>query len=292
MDAVTNLSGGALAYASILFLISCGLTIIFGLLDVLNIAHGLFIIIGAYTAWSLMESMTAIDDLTLRFLVSCVVASLLSCVFAVLMERVFIRNIYGDHLRQILITLGIAIAGQAAIGVMFGFSPKVFPLPTTMDGRFALGHIHIGKANVVIIGTAIVAALLLLAFLKYTRYGLVIRAGSENRAMVRALGINVDKSFGIVFGIGGLYAGLGGALSSVYFPGITPKLGIDLLIMCFVVIMLGGRGNIIGSIVSSLVVALLVVFGTYSVAPGVGEIAAFVLLGLVMLRPSLRGRAG
>lgn len=292
MDAVTNLSGGALAYASILFLISCGLTIIFGLLDVLNIAHALFIVIGAYTAWSLMESMTAIDDLTLRFLVSCVLASLVSCVFAVFMERVFIRNIYGDHLRQILITLGIAIAGQAAIGVMFGFSPKVFSLPATMDGRFVLGHIHIGKANVVIIGTAIVAALLLLAFLKYTRYGLIIRAGSENRPMVRALGINVDKSFGIVFGIGGLYAGLGGALSSVYFPGITPKLGIDLLIMCFVVIMLGGRGNIIGSIVSSLVVAMLVVFGTYSVAPGVGEIAAFVLLGLVMLRPSLRRRAG
>ena len=78
----------------------------------------------------------------------------------------------------------------------------------------------------------------------------------------------------------------------MYFPGITPKLGVDLLIICFVVIMLGGRGNLVGSIVSSLVVASLVVFGTYGVAPGVGEIAAFILLGLFMLRPSLHGRAG
>ncbi len=142
---------------------------------------------------------------------------------------------------------------------------------------------RIPNSRLLIFAVAVGLLLALLAFLRYTRHGLIIRAGVENRQMVRALGIDVGRSFTLVFAIGGLLAAIGGALGAVYFNGITPSLGTGQLIFAFIVVVIGGLGSITGTALAAVLVALTQQFVNFYVAIGLGDIAVVGLLAVVLL---------
>ena len=180
-----------LGLAGLYFLLASGLSLIFGLMDVLNVAHGLFFTFGGYAAWLVMTRMGVIDSLGLRFLVALVVAAAVGFVVGSVVERGFIRRLYGDHVTQILITAGISIAGVALLGGWFSYDPQTFPVPPIFRAVVEIAGARIPVSRLITVGVSAALLVALLLFLRKTRHGLVIRAGVENRSMVQALGIDV-----------------------------------------------------------------------------------------------------
>lgn len=277
--AVTGLS-----LAGLYFLIASGLSLIFGLMDVLNLAHGLFFTVGGFVAFFVMQ----VDALpiTVRFLLAGVAAAVGGFVMGDVMERVFIHRFYGNHITQILITLGLSMAGVALLGAWFSYDNRTAPLPEWINGVTEVAGARIPVSRWIIIAVSVAMLVGLLAFLGRTRHGLVIRAGVENRDMVSMLGIDVQRSFTLVFAIGGAMAGVGGWLGSVYFNGVNPSNGIAVLIFGFVVVVIGGLGSVTGTAVSAVMVGLTQQFVNYLAAPGVGDLTVMVLLAAtLLLRP-------
>lgn len=270
-----------LGLAGLYFLFSAGLSLIFGLMGVLNMAHGAFFSVGAYVAWLLSESLGG--PLFVRFLISLVVAVLVSFVGGAIVETLLIARNYGEELAQLLITLGLGFSIQGLLGGLFSYEPHLLAQPDWFSSVTRLGDARIPNDRLLIAAVAVVVWLVLTWFLRTTRHGLIIRAGVENRTMVQALGINVGRSFTLVFAIGGLLAGMAGVLGTIYFKGITPTLGPNLLIFSFIVIIIGGLGSVTGTALASLVVALTQQLANLYVASGMGDIAVVALLVVILL---------
>ncbi len=273
------------------FLVASGLSLIYGLMGVLNFAHGAFLTVGAYGAWFAESKLGGIGSVSLRFLVATVIGVIAGGVFAALVEFVFIRPLYLRQIEQVLVTVGLSLATVALVEGIWGSDAKFFVLPSWFAGTTSVAGAHIPNDRWVEIACAAFVLAGLLAFLRYTRYGLVIRAGAENRAMVTALGIDVQRSFTLVFAIGGLAAALAGVLSGVYFTSVTPDRGTSLLIFAFIVVVIGGLGSITGSAIAAVVVALVQQYVNYY-STGIGDLSVVLLLALVLLvRPAqLTGR--
>jgi branched-chain amino acid transport system permease protein len=290
---VTGLGLGAMY-----FLIASGLSLIYGLMGVLNFAHGAFITIGAYATWWFSDRLDGtIESVTPRLLVSALIGLAVAALVAALVELVLIRPLYLRHIEQVLVTVGLSLALVALVQGIWGPTERPFPLPDALADTTTILGARIPNDRFLEIGIAVALLLGLLAFLRFTRYGLVIRAGVENRAMVTALGIDVRKAFTLVFAIGGLAAGLAGVLSGVYFGGsIDPDRGTALLIFAFIVVVIGGLGSIVGSAVAAVVVGLVQQYANYYGsteldASWLGDISVMLLLALTLLiRPS--GLAG
>lgn len=282
----------SLGLAGLYFLLAAGLSLIFGLMDVLNLAHGAFFGIGGYAAWWTMENATFVGPLTLRFIVAVLAAAAVGIGVGAIVEKVLIARNYGNHLSQILITIGLSFVIVALLGGIFTYEPKYIVQPDWFVGTVDLFGAHIPNNRLLILGVAVVLFVGLMSFLRFTRHGLIIRAGVENRDMVSALGIDVGRSFTLVFAIGGLLAAVGGALGAVYFNGVTPALGTTQLIFGIIVVVIGGLGSIGGTAVAAVLVALAQQFVNYYVATGLGDIAVVALLAVVLLvRPQgLLGR--
>jgi branched-chain amino acid transport system permease protein len=275
-----------LGLAGLYFLIASGLSLIFGLMDVLNLAHGLFFTVGAYTAWWVMTSAGWIESGMLRFAVAMVVAAAAGYGVGVLVERAFIRRAYGDHVTQILITLGLSLAGVALAGGWFTYDARAFPVPDSFRNVVEVFGARVPITRLMTIGIAVLVLVGLLTFLRRTRHGLVIRAGVENRAMVQAMGIDVARSFTLVFAIGGLMAAIGGVLGGVFFAGITPDGGLNLLIFAFIVVVIGGLGSVEGTALAAVLVGLTQQFVNYVAGAGVGDLTVVGLLAAtLLLRP-------
>jgi branched-chain amino acid transport system permease protein len=285
MGTVVLLALTGLGLAGLYFLIASGLSLVFGLAGVLNFAHGLFLSVGAYAAW------WAAPRFGLAVAVPFGVAA--AALTGALVELVLIRPLYRRHTEQVLVTVGLSLAGVALLQAVWGADPRPFPRPRwTRQVTSVLGA-QVPNDRFVLIAVAAAVLLGLLAFLRYTRYGLVIRAGVENRAMVSALGIDVRRSFTLVFGIGGGLAGLAGALAGSYFGSITPGQGTSLLIFAFIVVVIGGLGSVTGSAVAAVGVGLLQQFVNYYGASGAGDVSVVALLAVVLLvRPAgIAGKA-
>jgi len=274
------------------FLIASGLSLIYGLMGVLNFAHGAFISVGSYgTWWFSAHVFDGIHSILLQWLLSSLVGLGLGAVFAGLVELVLIRPLYTRHMEQVLVTVGLSIAFVALIQGIWGTDPKTFPVPPWLHETTTIAGAHIPNDRWIEIATAAVVLCLLRLFLRRTRYGLIIRAGVENRAMVQALGIDVRRAFTVVFAIGGVAAAVAGVLSGVYFNDVSPDQGTNLLIFAFIVVVIGGLGSIGGSAAAATVVALTQQYTNYYASSGVGDMVVVLLLGLVLLaRP--RGLAG
>jgi branched-chain amino acid transport system permease protein len=274
------------------FLIASGLSLIYGLMGVLNFAHGAFITVGSYgTWWFSTHALDGIDSPWARWLLSALLGLVCGAVFAALVELVLIRPLYTRHIEQVLVTVGLQFAFVALITGIWGPDPKALVVPPWLHETTDVAGAHIPNDRWVEIGTAAAVLALLQLFLRRTRYGLIIRAGVENRAMVQALGIDVRKAFTLVFAIGGVAAAIAGVLSGVYFNVVGPEQGTSLLIFAFIVVVIGGLGSIGGSAVAALVVALTQQYTNYYASSGVGDMVVVLLLGLVLLaRP--RGFAG
>jgi branched-chain amino acid transport system permease protein len=283
---VTGLGLGAMY-----FLIASGLSLIYGLMGVLNFAHGAFLTVGAYGAWWLDGRIDGIGSLTARFLIVTAFGLLVGAVVAALVELVLIRPLYQRHIEQVLVTVGLSLVIGALVQGTWGPEVRTFPSPRWMVDTTSILGAQIPNDRFVEIGAAVAVLVGLRLFLSRTRYGLIIRAGVENRAMVTALGIDVRKAFTLVFAIGGVAAALAGVLSGVYFGGIEPARGTSLLIFAFIVVVIGGLGSIEGSAAAAVVVGLTQQYANYYASSGLGDIAVVLLLAAVLLvRPS--GLAG
>jgi branched-chain amino acid transport system permease protein len=278
---ITGLGLGAMY-----FLIASGLSLIYGLMGVLNFAHGAFLTVGAYGAWFTESKLTGVSLLP-RFLVGALAGLVVGAVVAALVEFALIRPLYRRHIEQVLVTVGLGLAVSALVVAIWGNDARPFAAPGWLGDTTTIAGAHIPNDRWVEIVTAVVVLLGLNAFLRRTRYGLIIRAGVENRGMVTALGIDVRRAFTLVFAIGGVAAAIAGVLSGVYFGTVDPARGTSLLIFAFIVVVIGGLGSLGGTAVSAVVVGLVQQYANYYASSGLGDLSVVLLLGLVLLaRPS------
>jgi branched-chain amino acid transport system permease protein len=284
MATVVLLALTGLGLAGLYFLISSGLSLVFGLAGVLNFAHGLFLSAGAYVCWWAAESVS----LPLAVLIGVAAAAAVGA----LVELVLIRPLYARPTDQVLVTVGLSLAGVALLQSVWGVDPRPFPRPLWTSRVIGVLGASVPADRFLLIGVAVAVLVALLAFLRFTRFGLIIRAGVENRDMVSALGINVRTAFTLVFALGGALAGLAGVLAGMYFGSVSPGQGASLLIFAFIVVVIGGLGSVMGSAVAAVAVALVQQFVNYYGAPGAGDVSVVALLAVVLLlRPSSSAKA-
>jgi branched-chain amino acid transport system permease protein len=285
MSTLVLLTLTGLGLGALYFLIASGLSLIFGLADVLNFAHGLFLGVGAYATWWVGRAVPVPAAVA--------VGVLTGTVLAVAVELVLIRPLYGRPMQQVLVTVGLSAAGVALLQAGWGGDARTVRKPTWAGATTRVFGAAVPNDRFVLIAAAAAVLAALLVFLRRTRYGLVVRAGVEDRAMVTALGIDVRGAFTLVFAIGGGAAALAGALAAMYFGSVSPGLGGSLLIFAFIVVVIGGMASIVGSALAAVLVGVVQQFANYYAAAGVGEASVVLLLAVVLLvRPGgLTGRS-
>jgi branched-chain amino acid transport system permease protein len=264
------------------FLIASGLSLIYGLMGVLNFAHGAFLTIGAYATWFTESKLGGVGVLP-RFLIAALAGLVVGGAFAALVELVLIRPLYKRHIEQVLVTVGLGLSVTALVVAIWGNDARPVVAPGWLSNTTTVFGARIPNDRWVEIVTAAVVLIALNAFLRRTRYGLIIRAGVENRAMVTALGIDVRRAFTLVFAIGGVAAAVAGVLSGVYFGTVDPARGTSLLIFAFIVVVIGGLGSLRGTAVAAVVVGLVQQYANYYASSGLGDLSVVLLLGIVLL---------
>jgi len=283
-----TLTVAGLAMGMMIFMMASGLTLVFGLMDVMNFAHGIFISVGAYGAATVltrlggqMQGGTLAGDLS-AMLPAVAAAIALAAVMGWFFERVLIRPVYGDHLKQILITMGGLIVFEQLIHVVWGADMIPLPRPGAITGSFILGEAAVERYRVaaVVVGLAVFAGLWLL--LNRTRIGLLVRAGVENPEMVESLGYRIRRLFVGVFVAGSGLAGLGGAMWAMYQEQVTPAMGMQVLVVVFIVVIIGGLGSVGGCFVGALLVGLMANY-TGFLAPKLALGSNILLMVLVLL---------
>ncbi|NBO94473.1 MAG: branched-chain amino acid ABC transporter permease [Betaproteobacteria bacterium] len=253
-----TLTVAGLTMGLIIFVIASGLTLVFGLMDVLNFGHGVFIALGAFVATSVMTyagqaGMGGVVSLFIAMLIAMAAAAAVGWVF----ERLIIRPVYGLHLKQILITMGGMIIGEELIKLTWGPLQIALPLPEALRGSWLIAEAAIEKYRLLasIIGLLVFGALTLT--LTRTKLGLLIRAGVQDRSMVEALGYRINRLFVAVFVAGSALAGLGGVLWGFYQQSVTAQIGTQVNVLIFIVIIIGGLGSTLGCFIGALLVGLM-----------------------------------
>jgi branched-chain amino acid transport system permease protein len=267
-------------------LLAIGLSLIFGLMTVVNFAHGTFFMFGAYMGLFMM-------GLTGNFWISLLLVPLATGTLGLVVERVAIRRLYGRDLNYpLLLTFGLSFVMIESVRLIWGTSGSPFDTPSALVGPVNLGFAMFPKYRVFVIVATAFIVLALWLFLEKTDLGLIIRAGTRDSLMVRALGIDISKIWFLVFGIGTGLAGIAGLLAAP-MRGVHPDMGIGMLIDCFVVVVVGGMGSILGAVVAGILIGVVVSMVTLFY-PMMGEVAIFIFMAIVLLvRPSgLFGEAG
>jgi branched-chain amino acid transport system permease protein len=258
-----TLTVAGLAMGMIVFIIASGLTLVFGLMDVLNFGHGVFIALGAFVATSVLGSMadyTASASLwknMLAVLPAMVIAMLVAGAIGLAFERFIVRPVYGNHLKQILITMGGMIIGEELIKVIWGPLQIPLPLPEGMKGSLYLGDAAVEKYRLIAVVVGVLVFAVLLWMLTRTKIGLLIRAGVQDREMVESLGYRIRVLFVGVFMVGSALAGLGGVMWGLYQQSVVPQMGAQVNVLIFIVLIIGGLGSTTGALVGALLVGLM-----------------------------------
>jgi len=275
-----------LVLGALLALISSGLTIIYGTLGVLNLAHGAMFMLGGYAGW-LAYSYTG------SYIVAVISGAAFVMLVGVVMERLIIRSFYSrPHEDQLLVTFGIGIVLVEAVRFFFGSMSKAVPPPPPLAGITSLGFMFYPTYRVALLAIVTVALLALYFVLYRTRIGMIVRAGIEDSVMVDSLGIDVYKVFMLVFGIGAMAAGFAGIVNAPVVS-IAPDVGEAILVQTFVVVVIGGVGSFPGAVLGGLIAGEIISI-TSMFNPGYAYVMLFVAMTLVLvLRPyGLLGTAG
>jgi len=283
-----TLTVAGLAMGMMIFIMASGLTLVFGLMDVMNFAHGAFISVGAYAGASVLLAMKpAMQSQSFAGNLGAIVPAVLAAMALAgalgwFFERVVVRPVYGDHLKQILVTMGGLIVCEQLIHVVWGPDLIALPRPATLTGSFLIGDAAIERYRMlaVVVGLAVFAAMWLV--LNRTRIGLLIRAGVENREMVESLGYRIRRLFVGVFVAGSALAGLGGVMWAMYQESLTAGMGMQVMVVIFIVIIIGGLGSVGGCFVGALLVGLLANYIGY-VAPKLALGSNILLMVLILL---------
>ncbi|MFA6313538.1 MAG: branched-chain amino acid ABC transporter permease [Sterolibacterium sp.] len=265
-----------LQYGLLLFLVACGLTLIFGIMGIINLAHGSFYMIGAYIAWSL-ASMTG--NLALAILLGIPLTVLLG----MLLEWLLFRHLYArDHLYQVLMTYGLILVFEELRSLVWGDDVHGVAVPALLSGSIPLTD----NLSYPVYRLAISVICLLLAgglywLIQKTRLGMMIRAGSTNREMVQALGINIKLLYTLIFALGVALAAFAGMIAAPV-SSVYPNMGAQVLIICFVVVVIGGIGSVWGALLASVLIGLTDTFGKV-LLPEYAGVSTYLLMALVLL---------
>ena len=287
-----TLTVAGLAMGMMIFIMASGLTLVFGLMSVLNFGHGAFVAVGAFSAtlvllpmrgWLEMDSLLInLGVLALAVTLAMVVTGLLGWAF----ERIIVKPVYGQHLKQILITMGGMIVAEQLIHVIWGAETIALPLPTALRGAILLGDAAVEKYRLVAVVVGLVVFIAMFLVLGRTKVGLLVRAGVENGEMVEALGYRIRRLFVAVFAAGSALAGLGGVMWGLYKETLTAAMGSEIMVMIFIVIIIGGLGSVGGCFIGALLMALVANY-TGFLAPKIALVSSIILMISVLLwRPA------
>ncbi|MBL8517272.1 MAG: branched-chain amino acid ABC transporter permease [Betaproteobacteria bacterium] len=283
-----TLTLAGLAMGMIIFIIASGLTLVFGLMDVLNFGHGVFIALGAFVATTVfallggwVKSPDALTQLAAVF-AAMLAAMLLAGAIGLVFERLLVRPVYGLHLKQILITMGGMIIGEELIKVFWGAQQVPLEPPMILRGSLSIGDAGVETYRIfaTVIGLLVFASLVWV--LSRTKIGLLIRAGVENGEMVESLGYRIRRLFVAVFVAGSALAGLGGVLWGLYQQNVIPQIGSQVNILIFIVIIIGGLGSISGALIGALLVGLLANYAGF-LAPKAALFSNIALMVIILV---------
>ena len=251
--AVQTLNG--LQLGVLLFLIAAGLTLVFGVMDFINLAHGVQYMLGAYLA-------VTFYGVTGSFLLALLLSLAAAMALGLLLEIVIFRHLYGrDHLDQVLATFGIILFVEEGVRMIFGPTSLSLPMPEMLSGAIELmPRLLYPIYRLAIIAAGIGVAILLYVLVNHTRVGMLVRAGASNAPMVSALGVDIGRLFMIIFGFGAMLAGFAGVMVAPILA-VEPNMGDNLLILAFVVIVIGGIGSVRGAFIAALLVGLVDTLG-------------------------------
>jgi branched-chain amino acid transport system permease protein len=287
-----TLTVAGLAMGMMIFIMSSGLTLVFGLMDVLNFGHGAFVSVGAYAATMVLLPMRGwleVDSLLMNLGVlglAMLVAMLVTALIGWAFERIIIMPVYGQHLKQILITMGGMIVAEQLISVVWGADQIPLPLPASLRGAIVLGDAAVEKYRLVAVVVGLVVFATMFLVLNRTKIGLLIRAGVENREMVEALGYRVKRLFVAVFAAGSALAGLGGVMWGLYKETLSAAMGSEIIVTVFIVIIIGGLGSVGGCFIGALLMALVANYAGF-LAPKLALVSNIILMIAVLLwRPA------
>ena len=272
-------------YGLLLFLVASGLTLVFGIMGIINVAHGSFYMLGAYMAWSLTGKLGA-------FWLALLVAIPLSVLIGLALEWLLIRHLYArDHLYQVLLTYGLILMFEETRSLLWGDDVRGIEIPAALNLSIPLTETLSYPVYRLVISTVclLVAGLMYLVIQK-TRLGMTIRAGSVNREMVQSLGIDIQLVYRVVFAMGISLAALAGMIAAPV-SSVFPGMGNQVLIMCFVVVVIGGMGSIKGAMVASLLIGLVDTFGKVlhlevggvKLLPELSSMSVYLLMAVVLL---------
>jgi branched-chain amino acid transport system permease protein len=275
-----------LMLGSFYILLSLGLSIIFGMLGVVNFAHGALYMLGAYAGY------TVCNIFGQNFWLALIIGPLAVGIIGMVLETTLIRRLYSvPHFYNLLLTFGIMLAVEELIRMIFTPIGKPFDTPPAFVGSLDLGFIVFPKYRMFIIFVTAICSGIIALFIAKTKLGAIVRAGTDDSEMTSALGINISRVFTLVFGLGAALAGLAGVLAAPV-QNVIPDMGSNILVETFVVVIIGGMGSILGSILGGLIVGELITLGVVFWPP-VANVVIFVFMAIILLmRPrGLFGRA-
>jgi branched-chain amino acid transport system permease protein len=287
-----TLTIAGLAMGMLLFLVASGVSIIFGLMDVLNFAHGALFAWGAYVGFSVfgfLKKWVEADSVLLNFgafLIAILVSMAAVAILGIIIEKIIIRRVYGNHLFQILITFGTTIVLVELIRVFWGPNDEVMTVPLTFRGNWDILDIIIAKYRIICIFIGIVVYSLIQLVLKKTKLGTIVRAGVENLEMVQAMGHNIYLLFTGVFAVGAGLAALGGLTMSIFSLQVYPDMGSTYLLFAFIVVIIGGLGSVTGSLVGALIVGLSYNYVAYLVPWAAAGVNILIMIIILLIRPT------
>ena len=273
-------------YGLLLFLVASGLTLIFGIMGVINLAHGSFYMIGAYLAFSLSSLLGSLP-------LALAVGTVLAVAFGYLLEWVFFSYLYDrEHLQQVLMTYGLILVFEELRSLLVGDDVHGVAIPELLAGSIAIGNgMTYPVYRLFVSGVCLALALGMYLLISKTRLGMMVRAGATNREMVQSLGINITLLYRVVFAVGvalAVFAGMIAAPMSSVYPGM----GGQVLIICFVVVVIGGIGSIKGALVAALLIGFVDTFGKVLWQEGAGALVYVLMAGILLWRPAGLFKAG
>jgi branched-chain amino acid transport system permease protein len=287
-----TLTVAGIAMGVMLFLVASGLSLIFGLMDVINFAHGACFAWGAYVAFSvfrhlggMVESASVLQNVAV-FAAAIAAAMAVVGLVGVVIERVLVRRVYGSHLFQILITFGGMVVLTELIRILWGPNDEVMPVPLTFQGNWDVFDIIILKYPVIAIGAGLAVFAVIQFVLKKTKVGKIVRAGVEDPDMVQAMGHNVFLYFTSVFAAGAGLAAVGGMAMAIFNLQVYPGMGDPYLIFAFIVVIIGGLGSITGSLAGALIVGLSYNYVAYLLPPLAVGVNILIMVIILLIRPT------
>jgi branched-chain amino acid transport system permease protein len=290
-----TLTIAGLAMGMLIFLVAAGLTLIFGLMDVLNFAHGALFSWGAYVGfsmvvaanrrWAWADSPSVLDN-GLVLLLAALTAMTVAAGLGILVERIIVRPVYGRHLFQILITLGATIVLEELIRIGWGPNDQVMPVPRSIQGSWDLADIVVLRVPALAIALGLAVYGVILLVLKRTRVGLIVRAGVENGEITQTMGHNIYRYFTAVFAAGSALAALGGLMWAIFRQSVSPAMGAEQLIFAFIVVIIGGLGSVTGSLLGALIVGLAYNYVAFLLPKAAIGVTMALMVVTLLVRPT------